>query len=831
MRDATIDRLSKLISDAPRRSDSSDKGDDNSRPRKIPFELHISLAEGWFSLVLLAIVVYSTIWCVQAVGWVDHLNILTLTTALGLIVGVVAAKQRRFPLLLTHVVALGLGLLLAFWQTSGAFYGGNTGAFIQGIHHWVTILFSNGSSDDDSIFLFFIVSLSFVLAYTSAWLVYRLRNPWLMIVANAIVMLINLSNVDAGYIIFLTVFLVAGLLLVLRFNLYESVKRWKRQGLRYADDIGWDVMQAGALISIGILVFSWFLPWGYKNPTASQIWDASSNPWVQLQNTWDRVVSINGGANVSNHGNFRDNLVLAGNPNLNHDVVLTVQTDDDGAQYLMSLNYDTYFGTGGWTNGPTDTTPVKTNQPYSYGSVLTHTMTQRINIVNPPGEQKSYVLGASAIATLDASSVVQAGSNSGDVISWQGQGWNLTPGSHYTVTSYVSSADEQSLRSIPMPADSPHYPPDYDGPLPPTVYSSQALVDAYVQLPANLDPAIHNLAVKIVTDAKATTVYDKVVALESYLRMHYTYSVDVNKPINEEGVSWFLFRSGNKGFCNYFSSAMTLMARSLGIPAREAVGYTNGTNDAKNHRHVIYGTDAHSWTQVYFAGYGWINFEPSASFATFTRPLPNQFGTGNGNSSTGNLSGSVVPPNVKKHLSKDDSSDSSGASATNVAQSQLQLRQQIGFAFGGLVLLALLALLLFSVWWSRLFRRYTLAPRLYGRLCVLANWAGIGLRPSQTPYEYMNTLALATPESAPVLERFSNIYVRERWADPESEEHPRRSGEMEELPQLWKRLQPRLFLYVLRHPYFLRWLPLRLWDFVMTQWKRQRARRRLRDEL
>lgn len=827
MRDATIDRLSKLITDKPHDNNNSDNN--GTRPRRPAFELHIGLAEGWFSLVLLAVVVYSTIWCVQAVGWVDHLNILTLTTACGLITGVLAAKQRRFPRLMTHVVVLAFGLLLAFWQTSGAFYHGDTAAFVQGIHRWLTVLFSTGSSDDDSIFLFFIVALGFVLAYTSAWLVYRTRNPWLMILANAVVLLINLSNVDGGFVIFLTVFLTAALLLLLRFNLYESVQRWKRQGLRYADDIGWDVMQAGSMISIGILLFSWFLPWGYLDPNVSQIWNASSNPWVQLQSTWNRVISISGGTNPSNHGNFRDNLVLAGNPNLNHDLVLTIQTDDDGLQYLMSLNYDTYTGISGWTNTPTGNIPIKSNNALlTDASATSHLVKQQITIASPPGEQKSYILGASSIAAVNANANVTESTTSGATIAWLSQNWNLNPGTHYTVTSYVSSADENTLRSVPLPKDSPSFPSAYDGPQPPTVYNLN-VAKANLQLPTALDPQIHQLALKIT--ANAPTMYDKAVALETYLRTNYAYSVDIHRPINEEGVSWFLFRSGNQGFCNYFSSAMTVMARSLGIPAREAVGYTNGSYDSKNHRHAIYGTDAHSWTQVYFAGYGWINFEPSAHFAPFTRPLPNQFNTSSGSLGS-NLGGSTVPSNVRNgRLNDINGPDAGGGTPISAAQSQLQLRQQIGFALGGLVLLFLFACLLFGIWWSRLFRHYGLSTQLYGRLSVMANWAGIELRPSQTPFEYTQELALVTPDSASTLERFSDIYVRDRWADPNSSEHPRHTGEMDELPRLWRQIQPRLALYVLRHPYFLRWLPVRLWHTIQTLWQRQRARRRFHNDL
>src|SRR5205809_6218489 len=117
MQDATIERLSKLIAD-PHKSDG---GSDKNRrlPRRPNLHLHLSLAEGWFSLFLLATVVYSTIWCVEAADWVDHLNVLSLTTLLGLVAGVLAAKQWRLPRLLVHAIAVIIGLLLAFWQTAG----------------------------------------------------------------------------------------------------------------------------------------------------------------------------------------------------------------------------------------------------------------------------------------------------------------------------------------------------------------------------------------------------------------------------------------------------------------------------------------------------------------------------------------------------------------------------------------------------------------------------------------------------------------------------------------------------------------------------------------
>jgi len=146
VRDAAVERLSNIISD--KRPDGMGKGK-NVQPRRPIFRVHISLDEGWFSLFLLATVVYSTIWSVQAANWVDHLSVLTLTTLLGLVAGVVAAKQKRLPRLAVHLVAALLALLLAFWQTAAAFDSGNVGGLVNGMHQWFVSVMAGGTGEDD----------------------------------------------------------------------------------------------------------------------------------------------------------------------------------------------------------------------------------------------------------------------------------------------------------------------------------------------------------------------------------------------------------------------------------------------------------------------------------------------------------------------------------------------------------------------------------------------------------------------------------------------------------------------------------------------------------
>jgi hypothetical protein len=108
---------------------------------------------------------------------------------------------------------------------------------------------------------------------------------------------------------------------------------------------------------------------------------------------------------------------------------------------------------------------------------------------------------------------------------------------------------------------------------------------------------------------------------------------------------------------------------------------------------------------------------------------------------------------------------------------------------------------------------------------LLANWAGVKMQRSQTPYEYIHRLSQVAPAQAAALERLGDIYVRDFWADPESTDHPRRTGETAELPGLWKPLQRAFFLYMLRHPYFLRLLPASLSGLLSSVLRRERSQK------
>lgn len=164
-------------------------------------------------------------------------------------------------------------------------------------------------------------------------------------------------------------------------------------------------------------------------------------------------------------------------------------------------------------------------------------------------------------------------------------------GLSYTVTSlqYLATLDTRALEAAaPPPADGTLA---HDLALPP--------------LPAE----VHQLAARIT--AGKTTEYDKALALQDFFlgpTFHYSLSPPTDG-YGSDALTTFLFAT-RIGYCQQFAGAYAVLARSIGLPTRLAVGFTPGTPTGAGGFQVT-DADAHTWPEVYFAGYGWLPFEPT----------------------------------------------------------------------------------------------------------------------------------------------------------------------------------------------------------------------------
>jgi transglutaminase-like putative cysteine protease len=167
----------------------------------------------------------------------------------------------------------------------------------------------------------------------------------------------------------------------------------------------------------------------------------------------------------------------------------------------------------------------------------------------------------------------------------------LTPGTVYSVISAKGAASANELRTIDVRGNIEDH------------------VVKYLQLPRALPRRVADLARRVTANAR--TDYDRVKAIENYMRENYRYSLDSPiPPPGRDAVDHFLFDT-DVGFCEQFASAMVVMLRSLGIPARVVAGYAVGSRNPFTGYYDVRASDAHAWVEVYFPRYGWYEFDPT----------------------------------------------------------------------------------------------------------------------------------------------------------------------------------------------------------------------------
>src|SRR5438552_3106820 len=207
----------------------------------------------------------------------------------------------------------------------------------------------------------------------------------------------------------------------------------------------------------------------------------------------------------------------------------------------------------------------------------------------------------------------------------------------------------------------------------------------------------------------------------------FTYSVDnPTVPGNVDVVDWLL--SNRRGYCTYYASAMVVMARLLGIPARMVNGFSQGHFDAKRKVWVVQGEDAHSWVQAYLPGFGWISFDPTPGFSPHATPQPALSPTAT--QPPTNPHPTVTPP-VKPTMQPKPHPTT--GTRPSVPTTGSVTSDAVGINDTALVEIALIALacslLLFFValathWWRNLFANSTVISGIFWRLCYVASWVG-----------------------------------------------------------------------------------------------------------
>ncbi|GAA3628553.1 transglutaminase family protein [Microlunatus ginsengisoli] len=142
-------------------------------------------------------------------------------------------------------------------------------------------------------------------------------------------------------------------------------------------------------------------------------------------------------------------------------------------------------------------------------------------------------------------------------------------------------------------------------------------VDVTKPLPNDFPASIRRLAEQITADVR--TPADKAAAIQAYLRSsRFTYSTDPQPGSGYQALENFLLRD-HTGYCEQFAASMAVLARAVGIPSRVAVGFLPGKKTGTDTWSVSI-HDMHAWPELFFAGYGWVRYEPTPASVTGTAP-------------------------------------------------------------------------------------------------------------------------------------------------------------------------------------------------------------------
>lgn len=736
------------------------------------------------ALILLIGVVGSAAWSIAAAEWMPDLDLLGLSVIVGLLFGALIAT-RPWRAIWAHLVMVlyGVGWVtyVSIQQMPDKVYG-MTG--LDSLRHqivrlgehiwlWGQSIAAGGVGTDNTIFLMFLAAVFWLITYIAAWNTFRERRIWLAIAPSGILILINTYYYGGtrAIILLLGLYLFWVLLYAARLYTLSQEERWQFSRIGFDPDIRRDLLQVGSSIAVVAVIFSAVAPNVVGAPQVAGLWREISRPLRSVEDSFSRLFSGLQPNGLAFANPFGRTLALLGQRTLGNELVMEVVATE--RNYWQAATYDQYTG-GAFQSSNTTRLAVDPNERPVLGALTQRQIvTQTFTVFFPNSTLVFAAPQPLAVVGLETWLETYPDSANGDFAMWS----TMTPlasGDRYQVISQVSNAAIEQLRVA-----STIY-PDY-------------IEDRYLQLPATLPARVRQLARQIVDEAGAKTVFDQAAALESWLRANIKYNEKIPAPApGQDGVDYVLFAT-KQGYCDYYASAFAVMARSLGIPARIATGYTPGNFDQERGLYQVYQFNAHTWPEVYFPQYGWVQFEPTASQPNIDRPIASIV-------SAADNAGDVVPtppapldPDAPADVDEDLESlrnresldDTASAQATNSA-----VLNVLGWVLIiGAAAAVMLGATLGGMWLyeNRGSRQLTRGGEwAFARLARMAKWLRVKLSPAQTPYEQARAISAILVGSEGTVDRVTSLYVQERYG--------RTPADPQETRSIWRALRRPLWL-------------------------------------
>ncbi|MBI4201055.1 MAG: transglutaminase domain-containing protein [Chloroflexi bacterium] len=786
--------------------------------------------QGWVTFALLFLVVLSVVWSVQTANWAEN-SALPLVALAGLVTGVALARVPLHGLIL-HGAALGIGSLTTLWFAAELVAAGSAGQGVARVGErlglWLHAAATDGVSTDTLPFAVVLMVLTWLLGYLCAWFTFRHGKVWVALVLAGVGIVNNLNYLPDRHWSFFFLFLMFAILALAWKRVSDRQRVWRQRNIQYSSFLGLHSLYNTFLFGLIVVLLAGSLP--SELPRSSIVrrgYEYLRWPVEELRGDFNRLFAGVPARKPLPYRVFDTTLPFQGPIRLSDEVVFTLKSSRPS--YWRVRSYPTYTSQG-WISGATQVVPMGRGTPPPASETLPRReiVTQEVALNFSPRilaaagiiQGSDLELEVEVPAPLTYSlSVAKAGNNDAlpveirllayrlkglvekegaslsaarvkemlpkelalvgtktdatgalqevtvrrpepgqpDILAVRSRK-RLYSSDRYAVTSSVSVATPQELRRAGE---------DY-----PTWVQ-----DLYLQLPDTLPQRVIELARSLT--ARAETPYDSALGISQYLHT-LQYSLDIPAPAYDgDGVDHLLFKVG-AGYSDYFASAMAVMLRTVGVPARVAAGYGFGEMDAKG-RVVVRDKNSHAWTEVFFPGYGWVEFEPTP--------------------------GRELPAGIA--AADDPTSFRSGRGLGSFAEEEPFLGDfgpsGRGFGSGGWLELRRL------LWWvalgigaTGLVIGCTMGARgllgtpvavegVYRKMTRLSSLAGLGPQGGQTPREYGHGLARHLPAIAGEIEVVVDTYNEARY-------NRRSPSEAEEttVREAWRRMRRTLLFRVLR---------------------------------
>ncbi|MGE0228397.1 MAG: transglutaminase domain-containing protein [Dehalococcoidia bacterium] len=707
-----------------------------------------------FSLMLVALL--SVVISVERADWVAEMPRLTVAALVGMVSGWILGRTKA-PAYALHLVGIAigfavvLGMVMHTLRLANPLVSSGVGArwseLWERIGIWFEQLWSGDVSTDPLPFVLLVVFAAWALAYIASWAVVRWKNPWLALAPGAVALLTNISYLPGQPSLEFIVFLFAGILLFARLHLLRTVERWEGERADAPPWLSLEVLNLATWVGVGLIFVAWVIPTANHLGPVSGVWDRMVGPIEgQVDRAGRLFVGVNSKQPIEAH-TFGTVLPLKSSIRLDGDPLFTVETE--ASLYLRGATYDQY-GASGWRQ-----TEVQQRDPVdltvdaaALGTQQTRAQFReplrvQVQVNDPIAEERLFAAGDALVA--DRGVDLLTGPQAEDVVGFKPSD-RLQSGDSYVTVGTRSAATVDRLVTA-----SPDYP--------------AWLTDRYLQLPDDLPPEVRELAREVAGNDRVPFVVAS--KIERYLRETYAYSQSVGRrPPLRDAVAYFLFDT-QKGYFDYHASAMAVMLRSLGIPARLAIGFAvdAGAADPQSGLVTLSERNSWAWTEVYFPGYGWVEFNPTPGLGAVVRAADDsQFL----DPSTGlpfedptlTIDPALLPPELQPDLNPSPLEEAPAAGGTSLTSG----------LFAWLLLAAVVFLLLAGAGrfaWASAFRGLTPASRRWAKVQLLSGWAGLQTREEQTPNEAAATLSSVLRPSVDV-RPLARSYVVERYGRPDA---------------------------------------------------------------